>query len=29
MNEVLEFLKESNIFYVATVEENKPKVRPF
>jgi uncharacterized pyridoxamine 5'-phosphate oxidase family protein len=29
MNEVLNFLAESKTFYLATVEGNKPKVRPF
>jgi uncharacterized pyridoxamine 5'-phosphate oxidase family protein len=29
MSEILDFLKESKVFYLATVEGNKPKVRPF
>jgi uncharacterized pyridoxamine 5'-phosphate oxidase family protein len=29
MNEVLNFLAETKTFYLATVEGNKPKVRPF
>lgn len=29
MQKVINFLKENPIFYVATVDENKPKVRPF
>ena len=29
MNEVLEFLKNCKVFFVATTEEGKPKVRPF
>ena len=29
MNEVLEFLKNCKVFFVATAEEGKPKVRPF
>lgn len=29
MNEICNFLKENPIFYFATVEDNKPKVRPF
>lgn len=29
MNEVQKFLKEAGVYYLATVEGNKPKVRPF
>lgn len=29
MEEVKEFLKEAKVYYLATVDENKPKVRPF
>jgi len=29
MNEIYEFLKESGIYYLATVEGNQPRVRPF
>ena len=29
MKEVMEFLKEAGVYYLATVEGNKPKVRPF
>ena len=29
MKEVREFLKEAGVYYLATVENNKPKVRPF
>lgn len=29
MKEVLEFLKASNVFYLATVEGDQPRVRPF
>ena len=29
MNEVLEFLKNCKVFFVATAEQGKPKVRPF
>ena len=29
MEEVLEFLKENGPFYIATVEGNRPRVRPF
>ena len=29
MNEVQEFLKEAGIYYLATVENDEPKVRPF
>ncbi|GHU89859.1 NimC/NimA family protein [Clostridia bacterium] len=29
MNEVLNFLKETKVFYLATVDGDKPKVRPF
>ena len=29
MKEVLQFLQENPIFYLATVEENRPRVRPF
>jgi uncharacterized pyridoxamine 5'-phosphate oxidase family protein len=29
MSEILDFLSESKVFYLATVEGNKPKVRPF
>lgn len=29
MNKIVEELKKIKIFYVATIEENKPKVRPF
>ena len=29
MEEVLKFLKEAGVYYLATVEDNKPKVRPF
>ena len=29
MKEVREFLKEAGVYYLATVEGNKPKVRPF
>ena len=29
MKEVQEFLKECGVYYLATVEDNKPKVRPF
>jgi len=29
MKEVYEFLKECNIYYLATVEDNQPRVRPF
>lgn len=29
MKRVLNFLRESQVFYIATVEDNKPKLRPF
>ena len=29
MKEVIEFLKEAGVYYLATVDNNKPKVRPF
>ena len=29
MNEILEFLKDNPVFYVATVENGSPRVRPF
>lgn len=29
MNEILKFLKDAKTFFLATVDENKPKVRPF
>ncbi len=29
MKEVYEFLKKAGIYYLATIDENKPKVRPF
>ena len=29
MNEILKFIKDAGIFYIATVEGDKPKVRPF
>ena len=29
MNEVYEFLKKSGTFYIATIDGNKPRVRPF
>ena len=29
MEEVQEFLKECGVFYIATVEDNQPRVRPF
>ena len=29
MNEVWKFLKEAGVYYLATVDNNKPKVRPF
>lgn len=29
MNEVLEFLEEAKVYYLATVEGNQPRVRPF
>ena len=29
MKEVQEFLKECGVYYLATIEDNKPKVRPF
>ena len=29
MKEVYEFLKKAGIYYLATIGENKPKVRPF
>ncbi|HBC97458.1 MAG TPA: pyridoxamine 5-phosphate oxidase [Clostridium sp.] len=29
MNEILKFLKDSSIFYLATVDGSEPKVRPF
>jgi uncharacterized pyridoxamine 5'-phosphate oxidase family protein len=29
MKEVLDFLKENNVFYVATVDGDKPAIRPF
>ena len=29
MTEIYDFLKECNTFYLATVEENQPRVRPF
>ena len=29
MKEVQEFLKECQVYYLATIEDNKPKVRPF
>lgn len=29
MEEVRNFLKESEVYYLATIEDNKPKVRPF
>ncbi len=29
MEEILEFLKECGVFFVATVEDNHPRVRPF
>ena len=29
MNEILKFIKDAGIFYIATVEGDKPRVRPF
>lgn len=29
MKEVYEFLKNAGVYYLATVEENQPRVRPF
>lgn len=29
MNEVYEFLKKCNVYYLATVEGDQPRVRPF
>lgn len=29
MNEILKFIKEAGIFYMATIDGDKPKVRPF
>ncbi len=29
MNEVLEFLNDCGVFFISTIEENQPKVRPF
>ena len=29
MKEVYEFLKNSHVFYIATIDNNKPRVRPF
>ena len=29
MKEVYDFLKESNVFYLATIDGNRPRVRPF
>ncbi len=29
MEEVCKFLKDANVYYLATVEENQPRVRPF
>ena len=29
MQEVIDFLRENKIFYLATIDGNKPKVRPF
>ena len=29
LNRILEFLKESQTYYLGTIEDNKPKVRPF
>ena len=29
MNEVLDFLKDSGVFYIATIDGDKPRVRPF
>ena len=29
MKETYEFLKEANVFYLATIDEDKPRVRPF
>ena len=29
MNEVYEFLKKCGVYYLATIDDNKPKVRPF
>ena len=29
MKEIYEFLKECNTYYLATVENNQPRVRPF
>lgn len=29
MNEVLEFLKNAGVYYLATIEKDKPRVRPF
>ena len=29
MNEVYEFLKKCGVFYLATIDKDKPRVRPF
>lgn len=29
MNEIRDFIKESGMFFIATIDNNKPKVRPF
>lgn len=29
MNETYDFLKNSHVFYLATIEKDKPRVRPF
>ena len=29
MEEVLKFLKECGVYYLATIEDGKPRVRPF
>lgn len=29
MNEILKFIKESRTFYISTIDNNKPRVRPF
>jgi len=29
MNEILKFIKNANIFYIATIDGDKPRVRPF
>ena len=29
LNRILDFLKESQTYYLGTIEDNKPKVRPF